>query len=489
MPVLKSGLGSDNVTPMQALLALGLAAAATGSVVVWPGFRGGNGAGIDTESRGLPAEISPDRNVAWKIEVPPGASSPVLTADRIYLTAFEGNELLTLALERSTGRRLWARRLKAERSEVRHKLNNAASATPVTDGANVYSFFADFGLIAYGPDGQELWRNRLGPFSNLHGMAASPVIAGGNRLILVCDQDVDSFVLAVDKRTGKELWRVARPSVVHGFATPTLLGADQVVIPGSYLMTGYSIRNGEELWSVRGLTWQIKTTAIAHDGTIYATGWAPGADAGQSQPLPPFETAAAEIDANRNGKLEAAELNPSQYKHGGSWRAIDLDDSGAIDPREWGFYRGRRAARNLTMAVRPGAARGDLTDSHVLWRNDKFVPQVSSPLLYDGVLYTIKDGGILTSIDPRSGAIHKTARIPGAIDAYYSSPVAADGKLYIASEKGKLAVIKAGALWEPLHVADFDTGIYATPALAGGRLYLRTAAHLYCFAASGRETP
>jgi outer membrane protein assembly factor BamB len=116
-----------------------------------------------------------------------------------------------------------------------------------------------------------------------------------------------------------------------------------------------------------------------------------------------------------------------------------------------------------------------------LWRNEKSVPQVSSPLLYQGVLYTIKDGGILTSLDPRTGVIHKAARIPGAIDAYYSSPVAADGKIYIASEKGKLSTIQPGAEWETLHVADFDEGIYATPAIHGGRIYLRTASTLYCF--------
>lgn len=452
-------------------------------LAVWPGFRGPNGAGISTDSKALPGEIAPDRNVLWKIPLAPGSSSPVLTRDRLYITAFEQGKLQTIAMDRATGRALWRRELDPVRTEKRHQLNNAASATPITDGVNIYSFFSDFGLVAYGPDGNELWRLPLGPFTNLHGMGASPILAG-NRLVLVCDQDVDSFMIAVDKRNGKQLWRVERPAVVHGFATPTLLGEHQLIVPGSYLLTSYSLASGEELWSVRGLTWQIKNTAVVdQDGTVYVTGWAPGADPGESKPLPPFETAAAEIDANRNGVLEASELNPSQYKHGGSWRAIDLDDNGAIDKREWGFYRGRRAARNVTLAIRPGNARGDLTDTHVLWRNEKFVPQVSSPLLYQGVLYTIKDGGILASIDPKNGAVLKSARIPGAIDAYYSSPVAGDGKLYIASEKGKLSVVKAGGAWEPLHVADFDEGIYATPAIDSGRIYLRTASSLYCFGA------
>ncbi len=459
------------------------------AAAVWPAFRGPNGAGVDTGSRALPEALIPGgKDEVWAVPMLPGASSPVLTAERIYLTAWEGTSLLTLALDRATGRILWRRPLPAARSETRHKLNNAASPTPAVDDAGrVYVFFPDFGLAAYGPDGNELWKRSMGPFTNLHGMAASPVRAAeSTRLILSCDQDVDSFVAAFDTRSGREVWRKARPAVVHGFATPTLLGDDQVVIPGSYLVTAYAARTGEELWSVRGLTWQIKNSAIADSatGTLYVTGWAPGADAGQSQPLPPFEKAAGEIDANTNGRLEAGELNPSVYKHGGSWRAIDLNEDGAIDPREWGFYRARRAARNVTMAIRPGDARGDLTDTHVLWRNEKFVPQVSSPLLYQGVLYIIKDGGIFTSLDPATGAIHKTARIPAAIDSYYASPIAGGGKLYLASEKGKVTVLRAGAQWESLHTQDFDDPIFASPALDGqGRIYLRTSAKLYCFAA------
>lgn len=449
----------------------------------WTSFRGDNGAGVDT-STGLPAELGPTKNVVWRTALAPGTSSPVLTQDRVYLTGHEAEHLITYAVERQTGKITWRREIRSARVERLHKLNSPASATPVTDGSNVFVFFGDFGLVSYGPDGNERWRMPLGPFSNLHGMGASPVLAGNN-LVMAVDQDTESYLLAVDKGTGKLVWRTARPAVVHGYATPTLFrpaGGDlQLVVPGSYLLTAYSAAAGEELWSVRGLTWQIKTTGIAQGGTIYVTGWAPGADAGQSQPLPPFEQVCGEIDANKDARLAPDELNPSAYRHSGSWRAIDLDDDAFISAREWSFYRARRAARNMTMAVRPGAARGDLTDSHVLWRNDKFVPQVSSPLLYQGVLYTIKDGGIFTSLDPASGAIHKTARLPGAIDAYYSSPVAADGKIYVASETGKVSVIKPGPQWEPAGVFDFEEQIYATPAIADGRIYLRTSRALYCF--------
>lgn len=449
----------------------------------WPAFRGDNGNGV-SDAKGLPAEFGPAKNVVWKVPLPKGTSSPIVIGDRIYITGHEDGKLTTFALNRSTGEILWRRSIEQPRAEKLHKLNSPASSTPATDGTNVYVFFGDFGLVSYGPDGNERWRLPLGPFTNLHGMGASPVLAGDN-VIMLCDQDVGSFLVAVDRNTGKQVWRVERPAVVHGFATPTLFtpagGPAQIVVPGSYLLTSHNAATGAEVWSVRGLSWQIKTTAVTHDGTIYVTGWAPGADPGQAKPLPPFEEAAAKIDANKDGRLSQEEVNPSEFKHSGSWRAVDLDDDGHWDKREWGFYRARRSARNLTMAVRPGKARGDLTETHVQWTNDRFVPQVSSPLLYDGVLYIVKDGGILTSMDPKSGKIFKTARIPGALDNYYSSPVAADGKVFLASETGKVTVIKPGAEWEPVAVHDFEENIYATPALAEGRIYLRTASSLYCF--------
>ena len=115
------------------------------------------------------------------------------------------------------------------------------------------------------------------------------------------------------------------------------------------------------------------------------------------------------------------------------------------------------------MAIRPGEARGDLTETHVLWQIDCSVPVVSSPLLYEDVPYTIKDGGILSAFDPASGQVHKQARLPGAIDSYYPSPVAADSKIFVVSETGKLSVVKAGKEWELLSLNDLNESCYATP--------------------------
>ena len=127
------------------------------------------------------------------------------------------------------------------------------------------------------------------------------------------------------------------------------------------------------------------------------------------------------------------------------------------------------------------SGRGDLTKAGVLWSMQKFLPNVPSPLLYEGVLYIIKDGGILTSLDPGTGAILKQGRLPEALGTYYSSPVGADGKVYVASQEGKLTVLRAGAQWEALATHDFGDEIYATPAPLDDGLYVRTRSHLYRF--------
>jgi outer membrane protein assembly factor BamB len=152
----------------------------------WPQFRGPNGAGVADDSA-LPTEFSPQKNVAWKTSVPPGHSSPILTKTRIFLTAYENGKLLTLCLDRATGKILWRREAPRPRIEEAQPTNSPASPSPVTDGENVYVFFGDFGLISYSADGKERWNLPLGPFNNQNGHGSSPILAG-KMVILICDR-------------------------------------------------------------------------------------------------------------------------------------------------------------------------------------------------------------------------------------------------------------------------------------------------------------
>ncbi|MBI3758709.1 MAG: PQQ-binding-like beta-propeller repeat protein, partial [Deltaproteobacteria bacterium] len=152
----------------------------------WPQFRGPNG-GV-SETTKLPARISPSDNVEWKTSLPPGHSSPVLSADRIFLTAHDAGKLFVICLDRAGGKILWRREVPRPRVQKLHQMNDPASPSPVTDGKNVYAFFTDFGLISYGFDGNERWRLAMGPFNNPFGMGASPVLSGGI-LVQNCDSE------------------------------------------------------------------------------------------------------------------------------------------------------------------------------------------------------------------------------------------------------------------------------------------------------------
>ena len=446
----------------------------------WPQFRGPNAAGV-SGTTGLPAEFGPSKNVIWRTALPPGHSSPVLSADRIFLTAFDDDHLYVITLDRATGKILWRRDLPRLRKQKLHNSNSPASPSVATDGRNAYAFFTDFGLVSYGSDGEERWRVPLGPFDNPFGMGASPVLADG-KVIQVCDSETGSFVIAVDQKTGRIAWRSERPEMTRGFSTPVLYqpehGALQVLVAGTNRFLAYDVETGKEIWWVRGLTWQLKPTPVVAGGVAYVLGWAGGADQGNQATVPPFAEILKIADANYDGKLAKDELADPQYKK--DFDDSDLNADGFLEEREWEKYRERRTLINSVMAIRLGGA-GDMTEKSILWRHYKSLPNVPSPLLYGNVLYLVKEGGILTALDAASGRVLKQGRLKGALDFYYSSPVGADGKIFTASEDGHVSVIKAGADWELVAVNDMDDAVYATPAPVDGRLYLRTKSALYCF--------
>ncbi|MCC6369312.1 MAG: PQQ-binding-like beta-propeller repeat protein [Bryobacterales bacterium] len=445
----------------------------------WPQFRGPNGSGLCPSCGQLPAKFGPQENVLWKTELPEGKSSPVLAGDRIFLTAAEGDDLLTICLNRVTGKIQWRRSVRAARREAQNPLNHRAAPTPVIGGKSVFVFFADFGMAAYDLEGNERWQLPLGPFNSQHGVVASPVYADG-RVILVCDQDTGAYIIGVDADSGKIVWKTPR-NVINGYSTPLVYrparGPTQVIAPGSYQITAYSVVNGETVWFVHGLTCQPKSAPVLAGDIVYFNGWTVGNDSGQQVELPPFHEVIAAADANHDGKLAQKELPPA-WQPTGSWRAVDLDRDGLLNEREWTFFRTRRASRNGLLAVKLGGS-GDVTDTNVIWRYEKSLPDVPTPLVYNDVVFLFRSGGIATSLNARTGKVLKQARLTGALEDYYASPVGVDGKIYIASEHGKVVVLRAAGDWEILAINDFDSDIYATPAISEGKMYIRARNALY----------
>ncbi len=453
---------------------------AAATAAEWPQYRGVNGKGI-SDDKNLPVEFGPTKNVVWKTAVPRGHSSPILSGARIYMTAEDGGKILTIALDRKTGRELWRRDAPRPRKEEMNKTNSAASGSPASDGKNVYVFFGDFGLISYTADGAERWKLPMGPFNNINGHGSSPVIVG-NKLILIVDQDTNAYILALNKDTGKEIWRTGRPETLRGYTTPAIWrpknGPTELIAPGAFVTSAYDLETGKTLWWIRGMAWQLKGTPVIEGDIAYINSWEAGGDAETPPEVPSWKDSVAQFDTNKDGKISEDESPKNLKKR--SFLEADLNRDLFLDEHEWTFMTSRRQAQNTAFAVKLGG-RGDVTDTHVLWRYRKSLPNTASPLLYKGALFLVKDGGVVTSLNPENGTVFKQARLTGALEQYWASPVGGDGKIYMASQAGKVSVLSATPEWEVLKMNELDDDIFATPAIVDGMLYIRTRSALYCF--------
>ncbi len=478
------------------IIALFCGSQATADNDEWSRFRGPNGTGVSNATN-LPVEFGPDKGVVWKTDLPPGHSSPVLARTRIYVTAHTPTtakdktnySLFVIALDRQTGKELWRREIPRTHKGRLENVNGPASASPVTDGENAYVFFQDFGLIAFDANGKEKWRLPLGPFNIFYGYGASPILVD-DKVILPVDQDLGSYLLAVDRNTGKVKWKVDRPEVISGYSTPTVYqpkqGAKQLIIPEAFQLSAYSVANGKRAWWVRGLACEMKSVVSYDNEYLYINGWGfPLNQPGKQIPTAPFEEGLKRYDKNKDGFVGRDEISGSEpidrvLGPNYGFDAFDMNRDQKLDPKDWQLFRAMMASENGLLAIKLGGE-GDMTEKAIRWKYQRPVPQVPSTLLYQGALFMVNDSGILISFDPATGNVIKQGRLKGAIDKYFASPVGADGKVYLISQDGTVSVVKAAGEWDVLAVNALGDDVFATPAIADGKLYVRTKSALYCF--------
>jgi outer membrane protein assembly factor BamB len=439
----------------------------------WSRFRGTNGRGISTAT-GFPVEFNRTKNLVWRTPLRAGKSSPVLTSKHVFLTGLENQTLYTQCFDRLTGKLLWERVQPVIHKNGVNQLNHPAAITPVTDGTNVYVFFKDYGLLSYSDTGTLRWRVPLGPFTNSQGLAAAPILAGG-LLILQIDQMEGSFLAAYSASSGKQRWKVAREES-ESWGTPILYergGADpQIITVGANHIGGHRVSDGERTFTFPEASPSMVASPLIEGNILYAFGYG-------FQTSQPFSRILERSDKNKDGVI-----TPDEYGGVNVLRAAGQyigNGDGILNEEKWKLWNDHVRGPTGLVAI-------DLTEASatakpvLLWRFEKgFEGVVPSPLLHQGILYSVKNGGILTAIDAKTGEVVKTGRIQGALGGYSASPVLAEERLYFSSEEGKVAVVRPGREWELVQLNDLQEGIFATPALSAGNIFIRTAEALYCF--------
>ena len=430
----------------------------------------------------LPDDFAASGELQWRLPLDPGHSTPVLCRGRIFLTGYRARskELATVALDHKTGQTLWSRAIAAARIEQTHPIGSPATATPACDGERLFVFFGSHGLVCYGLDGKKIWEHLLGPFQDEYGAGSSPVLIDG-KVVLNQDHDIDSFLAAFDCATGKEIWKIPRPDAVRSYSTPAVWvrnGRKELLVAGALELASFEPTTGEKLWWVNGLARIVIPTPVPAGEIIYMASWAPGGDAGRRLALDSWPTALAKWDKNHDGKLAKTEVDDREVLE--RFYRMDLDQSGLLDQKEWDRHADVfRRAQNAVMALKPSGP-GELSESAVVWKYQRGVPYVATPLLDKGILWMVKDGGIVTKLDAASGRMLQEERVPG-IGNYFASPVTGDGKVYFASEQGVVSVVANTADWRVISSHEFHEKIYATPVIDRHRIYLRSEQALYCF--------
>jgi outer membrane protein assembly factor BamB len=396
----------------------------------WPGWRGPRGDGTSLE-KGIPLHFSPTQNVHWKTAIPGrGYSSPAIVGDRLFLTSClesknkaDNCPRLLLCLDRQSGKLLWQREVLAAPLERKHSLNSYASSTPAADAESVYVSFMGAGntmqVACYDHKGNKRWHVSPGKLLSVHGFCSSPVLHR-DLVILNGDQDAQGYLVALNRKTGQEVWRTDRPNRTRSYCVPLLIdcpkrkGVKQLVLSGSKCVTGYDADTGKLLWIHDGPTEQYVASLVLHQGVLFLT-----------TGYPEYHLMGIRPDGEGNITRTDKVL----------WH-IPHKDNGA--------------------------------------RGAAYVP---SPLAHDGHFFVISDTGFLGCIEAQTGKRLWQKKLGRRHSA---SPILVEGHLIIPDDDGKVWIVPARPHFEVLACNDLGEEIYASPATAQGQLFLRTTSHLYC---------
>lgn len=459
-----------------------LAFTLTASASDWPQFRGVNGSGIASGTEPLPVEFSSESKVLWQADLGDGIGSPVIAAGRVFNTAIVGEKtFLVTGHEAATGKELWKREFPAGTLPRITPPNSHASSTAAADAERVYVYFSTLGLLALdAATGADAWKHEVPKPAYLMdwGPGASPVVYDG-RLYFAQDDDLNSFLLCLDAKTGQQLWKTPRPEMLAGYSLPVICeanGRKDLVVAGSGKLIGYDPATGEERWTSKSLLRTIMTSPVVKDDLVYIAVQSYG-DSTRTLKFALLEW----LDTNQDGKLARAEM-PKEFLE--RFDASDKNKDQLIDETEidtaFQHENNQAAGGNTIQAVRGGGS-GDVTKTHVVWNIDNKSPSnLSSPLVYHNRLHVVKSGGVSSCFDATNGAtVWERTRLKNFGD-YYASPIAGDGKIYIAGRNGFVLVLDDKPELTVLAKNDMGGEILATPAIADGRLFIRTREKVYC---------
>lgn len=471
----------------------------------WPQFRGPDGRGVGSDKASLPSEFGASKALLWKTELPLGHGSPCIWGDRIFVTAFDDRtkKLEVIAVKRKDGKIAWRQTIPATELEKVHEVSSPATSTPVTDGKTVYVYSGSYGILAYDLNGKLLWEHPMDVSKSPYGSGGSPVLAG-DLLVVTRDYPPDPYMIAVQKKDGKLAWKVdlvkstqGGPRTAH--STPVVLN-DQIVLNRPGEVSGYSTAEGKRLWWFPTASFGTSTPA-AGDQVLYVNAFSMIADPEGAVKIPPYSYALEKYDTDKDGKLSASETPANDLyfrKRAGVpesvpgahfniklfFAGIDRNKDGFVEESEYnavsqfGMRRAAPAANGL-LSIRP-AGEGALPETALQWSEPRSVPEVTTPLEYHGRVYMVTAGGIVTSVDAKTGKVIYRGRV-NAPGAYFASPVAAGGKVFVASAEGVVTVLGGGDTLEVLANNDLGEPIFGTPAPVGSALYVRSARHLWAF--------